>query len=149
MGENLNLMQALYVTISSMAMVFIILLVISGILSLFKYIFKNENTVKIPNVNDTSKNTVNNIKNDSVQENFNIDDEEVMLEQYNLFIETPTNYLQYYLSGFLFEDLYNNASKELGDKFSAVDFHEVILSTGPAPFKILEKQVNKYINSNK
>ena len=76
MGENLNLMQALYVTISSMAMVFIILLVISGILSLFKYIFKNENTVKIPNVNDTSKNTVNNIKNDSVQENFNIDEEE-------------------------------------------------------------------------
>ena len=68
MGENLNLMQALYVTISSMAMVFIILLVISGVLSLFKYIFKNENTVKIPNVNDTSKNTVNNIKNDSVQE---------------------------------------------------------------------------------
>lgn len=76
MGENLNLMQALYVTISSMAMVFIILLVISGVLSLFKYIFKNENTVKIPNVNDTSKNTVNNIKNDSVQENFNIDEEE-------------------------------------------------------------------------
>ena len=76
MGENLNLMQALYVTISSMAMVFLILLVISGILSLFKYIFKNENTVKIPNVNDTSKNTVNNIKNDSVQENFNIDEEE-------------------------------------------------------------------------
>jgi len=28
MGENLNLMQALYVTISSMAMVFLILLVI-------------------------------------------------------------------------------------------------------------------------
>ena len=42
MGENLNLMQALYVTISSMAMVFLILLVISGILSLFKYIFRNE-----------------------------------------------------------------------------------------------------------
>ena len=33
-------MQALYVTISSMAMVFLILLVISGILSLFKYILK-------------------------------------------------------------------------------------------------------------
>lgn len=46
MGENLNLMQALYVTISSMAMVFLILLVISGILSLFKHIFKNENNIK-------------------------------------------------------------------------------------------------------
>lgn len=46
MGENLNLMQALYVTISSMAMVFLILLVISGVLSLFKYIFRNENNTK-------------------------------------------------------------------------------------------------------
>ena len=50
MGENLNLIQALYITISSMAMVFIILLVISGVLSLFKYIFKNENDVKASNV---------------------------------------------------------------------------------------------------
>lgn len=83
------------------------------------------------------------------KDNFNITDEDVMLEQYNLFIETPTNYLQYYLSGFLFEDLYNHANEELGDKFSESDFHEVILSTGPASFKILEKQVDKYINENK
>ena len=76
MGENLNLMQALYVTISSMAMVFIILLVISGVLSLFKYIFKKENDVKASNVKDISKGTVNNIKNDSVQENINIDEDE-------------------------------------------------------------------------
>ena len=76
MGENINLMQALYVTISSMAMVFIILLVISGVLSLFKYIFKKENDVKASNVKDISKGTVNNIKNDSVQENFNIDEDE-------------------------------------------------------------------------
>lgn len=76
MGENLNLMQALYVTISSMAMVFLILLVISGVLSLFKYIFKNENDVKASNVKDISKGTVNNIKNDSVEENINIDEDE-------------------------------------------------------------------------
>ena len=60
MGENLNLMQALYVTISSMAMVFLILLVISGILSLFKYIFKNENNIKKPNDNNTCRDFVNN-----------------------------------------------------------------------------------------
>lgn len=76
MGENLNLMQALYVTISSMAMVFLILLVISGILSLFKHIFKKENDVKASNVKDISKGTVNNIKNDSVEENINIDEDE-------------------------------------------------------------------------
>ena len=76
MGENLNLMQALYVTISSMAMVFLILLVISGVLSLFKYIFKKDNDVKASNVKDISKGTVNNIKNDSVEENINIDEDE-------------------------------------------------------------------------
>lgn len=76
MGENLNLIQALYITISSMAMVFIILLVISGVLSLFKYIFKKENDVKVSNVKDISKGTVNNIKNDSVEENINIDEDE-------------------------------------------------------------------------
>ena len=69
MGENLNLMQALYVTISSMAMVFLILLVISGILSLFKYIFKNENNIKKPNANNTSRDFVNN---NSVEDNFEI-----------------------------------------------------------------------------
>lgn len=73
MGENLNLMQALYVTISSMAMVFLILLVISGILSLFKHIFKNENTTKKPNVNNTCRDFVNN---NSIEDNFEIDEEE-------------------------------------------------------------------------
>ena len=73
MGENLNLMQALYVTISSMAMVFLILLVISGILSLFKYIFKNENNTKKPNANNTCRDFVNN---NSIEDNFEIDEEE-------------------------------------------------------------------------
>ena len=73
MGENLNLMQALYVTISSMAMVFLILLVISGILSLFKNIFKNENNIKKPNANNTCRDFVNN---NSVEDNFEIDEEE-------------------------------------------------------------------------
>lgn len=73
MGENLNLMQALYVTISSMAMVFLILLVISGVLSLFKYIFRNENNTKKPNTNNTCKDFVNN---NSVEDNFEINEEE-------------------------------------------------------------------------
>ena len=73
MGENLNLMQALYVTISSMAMVFLIVLVISGVLSLFKYIFRNENNTKKPNTNNTCKDFVNN---NSVEDNFEIDEEE-------------------------------------------------------------------------
>lgn len=81
-------------------------------------------------------------------QNFGEVSEDSMLEQYNLFLETPTNYLQYYLSGFLFQDLYDKAEDKLNDKFSAVKFHDVILSTGPASFKILEKQVDKYIEKD-
>ena len=76
MGENLNLMQALYVTISSMAMVFLILLVILGILSLFKHIFKNENNTKKPNANNTSRDFVNN---NSVEDNFEIEEEKIVV----------------------------------------------------------------------
>ena len=76
MGENLNLMQALYVTISSMAMVFLILLVISGILSLFKHIFKNENNTKKPNANNTSRDFVNN---NSIEDNFEIEEENIVV----------------------------------------------------------------------
>ena len=76
MGENLNLMQALYVTISSMAMVFLILLVISGILSLFKYIFKNENNIKKPNANNTCRDFVNN---NSIEDNFEIEEEKIVV----------------------------------------------------------------------
>ena len=56
-----------------MAMVFLILLVISGILSLFKHIFKNENNIKKPNANNTCRDFVNN---NSVEDNFEIDEEE-------------------------------------------------------------------------
>lgn len=83
------------------------------------------------------------------ENNFGEASEDTMLEQYNLFIETPTNYLQYYLSGFLFQDLYDKAEEKLGTKFSAVDFHDVILSTGPSSFGILEKQVDNYISEKK
>ena len=69
-------MQALYVTISSMAMVFLILLVISGILSLFKYIFKNENNTKKPNANNTSRDFVNN---NSIEDNFEIEEEKIVV----------------------------------------------------------------------
>ena len=61
MGENLNLMQALYITVSSMLMVFLILLLICGVLSVFKSIFKSE-TVERTNGITHSKSKI--VKND-------------------------------------------------------------------------------------
>lgn len=75
--------------------------------------------------------------------------EEDIDDQYNIFLETPTNYLQYYLTGFTFKDLQEKTKNALGTSYDPVEFHEVILKTGPAPFSILEKEVDAYIEQKK
>ncbi|MEG0276954.1 MAG: DUF885 domain-containing protein [Coprobacillus sp.] len=84
-----------------------------------------------------------------MKENFGSLEETDLKEQYDLFIETPTNYMQYYLSGMRLQELHDDAKKELGDKFKETDFNKVILETGPSSFDILEKQVQKYIDTTK
>ena len=71
MGENLNLMEALYITVSSMLMVFLILLLICGVLSVFKSIFKSE-TVERTNGITHSKNNI-------VENNLEVDEDEKVI----------------------------------------------------------------------
>lgn len=75
--------------------------------------------------------------------------QETVDEQYELILETPTNYLQYYLNGMYFQDLYDDAAEELGDQFSPVEFHRVILETGPSCYAILEAKVDAYVRNAK
>lgn len=75
--------------------------------------------------------------------------EEDINEQYNLNLETPTNYLQYYFSGAKMQDMYDYAKKALGERFEPVVFHKVLLETGPSPLTILEKQVERYVERTK
>lgn len=70
-------------------------------------------------------------------------------EQWYLILETPTNYLQYYLTGFHMQDLYDKAEEALGDSFDPVKFNEALLKNGPAPFHILEREVQAYIDGAK
>ena len=60
MGENLSLMQALYITISSMLMVFLILLLICGVLSVFKSIFKSETVERTNGITHSKSKIVEN-----------------------------------------------------------------------------------------
>lgn len=84
-----------------------------------------------------------------IKETFGDLDEKSLKEQYDIFIETPTNYLQYYLTGMKLQDLHDDAKKDLGDKFKTTEFNKVVLETGPASFEILEKQVQRYIDKTK
>lgn len=71
MGENLNLIQALYITVSSMVMVFLVLLLISGVLSVFKSIFKSETVLKTANINEN--------KNNIIEKNLKVDEDEKII----------------------------------------------------------------------
>ena len=72
-------------------------------------------------------------------------DDEVLRSQFYLNLETPTNYLQYYLTGMAYQDLYDGAEEQLGERFSPVEFNRVLLETGPASLDILQQQVDSYV----
>ncbi len=73
-------------------------------------------------------------------------DEESLNEQYYLNLETPTNYLQYFINGMLYQDLYDETAQKLGSQFDPVAFHEVLLQTGPTSYAILQQQMDAYVS---
>lgn len=67
----------------------------------------------------------------------------------NYVIAEPVNY-QMYCTGWLeFEELRTYAQEKLGDRFDETKFHEVLLTTGPAPFSVVRQQVEAYIKEAK
>jgi uncharacterized protein (DUF885 family) len=64
---------------------------------------------------------------------------------YSLVLEDPGNYLNYTIGYLEMSALREKAEKELGAKFVLKDFHELILSTGPVWFDILEKELDNWI----
>lgn len=73
---------------------------------------------------------------------FSDEDSEYM---YYTILETPTNYLRYAVGAMQLQDMYDYAEDELGDEFSPVEFHKVILETGETSFQILWEQVYTYV----
>lgn len=73
-------------------------------------------------------------------------DEELLDGQFDLNLETPTNYLQYSLNGRLFQDMHDEAQEALGEQFSETEFHRVLLDTGPAPGSLIQAQVDAWVD---
>lgn len=74
-----------------------------------------------------------------------ITDASVASEIYYAIIESPANYLTYYLGGLNFEDLRAKAEEALGEAFDLQDFHKFILEIGASPFTVLDKYLDTYI----
>ena len=60
-------------------------------------------------------------------------------------VEDPANYLKYYVGYLEFDALKERARAALGSNFRLYDFHEYLLSLGPAPFSLLEKKIDEFI----
>lgn len=64
---------------------------------------------------------------------------------YNSIVSEPANYLKYTIGYLEIEQMYQKAEKKLGKKFTPKKFHEYILTMGEAPFKLLNKELDKWI----
>lgn len=71
--------------------------------------------------------------------NYGIKDTDTIEEIYELIIGSPGNYLKYYIGYVEFMELKKEWMEEKGEEFSQKEFHEAVLSVGPAPFEIVEK----------
>ena len=76
-------------------------------------------------------------------------DEETAQSIYTMIVHNPATYPTYYLSTIYIKNLKEKAQQELDEKYSDVEFHEAFLSSGSASFNVIEKEIEKYINSKK
>lgn len=70
---------------------------------------------------------------------FGISDEKLCGEIFQYIVETPGNYLKYYLGYLNFLDLKTEQQKKEGESFDVSKFHQRILEIGPVPFPVLKK----------
>lgn len=60
-------------------------------------------------------------------------------------VQEPANYLSYFIGYLEFLKLQDQAQGTLGEQFSMKDFHDFILTVGPAPFDIIEEEMEAWI----
>ena len=63
---------------------------------------------------------------------------------YERIVETPANYLKYYVGYLEFLELKKDARMRYGSDYSDKAFHQALLSIGPAPFSIIEDYLSLY-----
>lgn len=72
--------------------------------------------------------------------------DETINEIFDTIMEEPTSYLSYFIGYLEFLELRKTAKEELGESFDIKQFHDFLLTTGPAPFYIIEDYMEDWIN---
>ena len=75
--------------------------------------------------------------------NYGIKDAKTIERIYELIIGSPGNYLKYYIGYVEFLELKKEWAAKKGNHFSQKEFHEAVLSVGPAPFALVEEYMWK------
>lgn len=68
---------------------------------------------------------------------------------YDMMVEEPGYYPQYFIGYLEFVELRDYATEQLGADFNEEAYHKVILETGPCDFTTLREQMDEYIDSVK
>lgn len=66
---------------------------------------------------------------------------------FDAIVESPANYLKYYLGYLTFSDLRDWCRESYPDQFDLKDFHTQVLAIGPCQFPVLEKYLKSYYAS--
>ncbi|MBO5278477.1 MAG: DUF885 domain-containing protein [Lachnospiraceae bacterium] len=74
---------------------------------------------------------------------FGYDDKSVAEEVFQAMVEDPANYLSYFIGYLEFIELREQAEKLYGDEFTLKEFHDTVLTLGPAPFDILSRYITR------
>lgn len=83
--------------------------------------------------------------NEYLTDSFGISDEETARNLYQYVCENPANYMKYYVGYLEFAEMREEAEKELGDAFSAKEFHTFLLEFGPAPFDVIRDHFGEWL----
>lgn len=76
---------------------------------------------------------------------FGVTDTAIIKDIYQSMIAEPGNYLNYILGCIEFLEMKDTAMKKQGSSFSLKDFHEFILSSGPAHFEVLNDYLKDWM----
>ncbi len=68
---------------------------------------------------------------------------------YEVMIDNPANYLEYYVGYLEFSDMRQKAEKALGERFQPIEFHRFLLGLGPAPFAVIRERLEGWIREQK
>lgn len=82
-----------------------------------------------------------------LSQHFGISEASVVDQIYNYMLDSPVNYLNYYVGYLEILRMKEKAELTLKDKFNLKDFNTFILDIGPAPFTVIQPYFEKWLKS--